>query len=184
LRERRSNRVRGEEMVMSAISSMCTALGANGPAQDLIGKSDLFGWLVGRWELEVLDNESVGMHRVNSGEWHFAWVLEGRAIQDVMIAPRLSERRAGMPLAGNRYGTGIRVHDAGTDRWHGLWVNPAQGTIETLSIEKRGDEIVETGETTRNVFFEIERESFRYRIEALQGGHWKKIAEITARRVG
>jgi len=26
------------------------------------------------------------------GEWHFGWVLEGRAIQDVILAPPREER--------------------------------------------------------------------------------------------
>lgn len=169
-------------MIASAISSMCAALGANGPAQDLLGKADIFGWLVGAWDLEVLDSESEGMHRVNEGEWHFAWVLEGRAIQDVLIAPRLAQRRNCAPIRGNRYGTGLRLYDTTKNRWRGFWIDPLQATVEMLHIEKLSDEIVETGENTRSVFSTIARDSFRYSIRKMRDGMWKKIAEISARR--
>lgn len=167
-------------MIATAISSMCAALGANGPSQELIGKADIFGWLVGAWDLEVLDSESEGMHRVNDGEWHFAWVLEGRAIQDVLVTPKLMQRRDGQPVRGNRYGTGLRVYDAAANLWRGFWVNPVQGTVESTRIEKRGDEIVETGETMRCIFSAIAHQSFRYSIEDKRKR--KKIVEITARR--
>lgn len=172
-------------MVATAISSMCAALGANGPAQDILDKSEFFGWLVGAWNLEVLDGESEGVHRVNTGEWHFAWVLEGRAMQDVLISPKLAERRGGMPQRGNRYGTGLRVYDVTADRWRAFWINPVQGAIEVADVEKNGAEIVETGKARRNVFCEIAPDSFRYRIEKTSGGKsWKTITEILARRAG
>lgn len=167
-------------MIANAISSMCSALGANGPSQELIGKADIFGWLVGAWDLEVLDSESEGVHRVNDGEWHFAWVLEGRAIQDVLIAPRLVQRRGVLPVRGNRYGSGFRVYDAKENLWRGFWINPVRGTIEMLHIEKRGDEIVETGANTRCVFSAIMCESFCYTVEEKRNRAWNKIAQITA----
>ncbi|MGA9793919.1 MAG: hypothetical protein WBQ17_00155 [Rhizomicrobium sp.] len=169
-------------MTAYAMSSMCAALGANGPAQDIPRDSDFYGWLVGAWELEVLDCEGEGMHRVNSGEWHFAWVLEGRAIQDVLIAPKLSQRRSDIPLRGNRFGTGLRVYEAAADRWRAFWVNPMQGAIATLTVEKRGDEIVETGDDLRNVFTALGHDAFRCRVEKATRGGWTKIAQIEARR--
>lgn len=171
-------------MIATAISSMCSALGANGPARELIGRENIFGWLVGAWELEVLDTESEGMHRVNQGEWHFAWVLEGRAIQDVLITPKLVQRRASLPLRGNRYGTGLRVYDAAEKLWRGFWVNPVQATIEMLRIEKHGSDIVETGENRRSIFSDIAQSSFRYVIETKVDGAWNKAAEIAAHRTG
>lgn len=168
-------------MTATAISSMCVALGANGPA-NVIRKSDLFGWLVGAWQLEVMDTESEGMHRVNTGEWHFAWVLEGRAIQDVLIAPKLSQRRGDIPLRGNRYGTGLRVYDVAGGRWRALWVNPVQGTIETMTVEKIGNEIVETGNGTRHIFHDVSEGGFRHRIEEMRHSNWNTIARIEARR--
>jgi hypothetical protein len=171
-------------MVATAISSMCAALGANGPAQELAREDDIFGWLVGAWDLEVLDAESEGMHRVNGGEWHFAWVLEGRAIQDVLIAPKLAQRRDRLPVRGNRYGTGLRIYDDQENRWRGFWVNPIQASVEMLRIEKRGNDIVETSENACSVFSAIARESFCYSIQTKRGGTLKDVAQINARRSG
>src|SRR5215831_490759 len=53
--------------------------------------SSAYDWLIGDWEVEVHDYEN-GKQYVSHGEWHFSWVLEGRAIQDVWIVPTRAER--------------------------------------------------------------------------------------------
>jgi hypothetical protein len=46
------------------------------------------------------------------GEFHFGWILEGRAIQDVWMIPRRKDRR-------------IRVYDPRIDAWRIFWIDPA-----------------------------------------------------------
>ena len=70
-----------------AASAFLNALHADGPAADREGKMDLYGWLIGSWELDVTRYLDDGSQLRISGEWHFGWVLEGRAIQDVWIVP-------------------------------------------------------------------------------------------------
>ena len=51
---------------------------------------DVYGWLVGSWQLDVLHYKGEDVSSQNlQGEAHFAWVLEGRAIQDLWIMPRV-----------------------------------------------------------------------------------------------
>lgn len=45
---------------------------------------DYFGKLVGSWQINYVDN--IDSHMIK-GEWHFSWVPEGMAIQDVIILP-------------------------------------------------------------------------------------------------
>ncbi|WP_204280043.1 hypothetical protein, partial [Raoultella ornithinolytica] len=59
------------------------AFGATGPSPDRGDKMELYGWLIGSWDLEVSAFMPDGSVRKRPGEWHFGWVLEGRAIQDV-----------------------------------------------------------------------------------------------------
>lgn len=61
-----------------------------------------FGKLVGSWKIDYIDNST---SRTIKGEWHFSWVLEGMAIQDIIILP------------GYECGTTLRVYNPGTHAW-------------------------------------------------------------------
>ena len=45
---------------------------------------DYFGKLVGSWQIDYVEGNG---SRTIKGEWHFSRVLEGMAIQDVIILP-------------------------------------------------------------------------------------------------
>lgn len=90
----------------------CPALIAPGRSPEIPESADVYGWLVGSWELEVYDHVSDETIRRSKGEVHFWWVLEGRAVQDVWIMPPRSERAANPGKPGNRYGTTFRVWDS------------------------------------------------------------------------
>lgn len=63
-------------------AGMFTHLAAPGPHESLGAHAETYGWLIGSWRDEYTDYDD---DRVLRGaiEVHFAWVLEGRAIQDV-----------------------------------------------------------------------------------------------------
>jgi hypothetical protein len=87
-------------------------LAAPARARDIPESADAYGWLVGSWELDVrvywaMDVAARGI----KGEAHFGWALEGRAIQDVWIMPRLADRAADLDKQMNMYGTTLRVWD-------------------------------------------------------------------------
>ena len=71
----------------TAQPAFLACLHANGPSADRAGNMDLYGWLVGSWDLDVTRFLPDGTTRRRSGEWHVGWVLEGRAIQDVWVVP-------------------------------------------------------------------------------------------------
>ncbi|WP_287284923.1 hypothetical protein [Mesorhizobium sp.] len=48
----------------------------------------LYGWLIGSWEMDTIRHLDDGTTEESTGEIHFGWVLEGRAIQDIWIRPR------------------------------------------------------------------------------------------------
>jgi hypothetical protein len=126
------------------------------------------------------------------GEWHFAWVLEGRAIQDVFLVPARGQRRAGeAPGPGNRYGSSIRVFDPREAVWHVTWVNPVTGAHNRLVGRQVGSEIVQEGvepdgSRIRWSFREITPASFHWLGEDStdEGQTWRLVVEFFARRAG
>src|SRR5262245_34856951 len=86
-------------MIASASPSFIAALHSDRPAADRTQKMGLYGWLIGRWEMDCVIHDDDGRAHTGRGEIHFGWVLEGRAIQDVWILP------------GFFYGTTLRVYD-------------------------------------------------------------------------
>jgi hypothetical protein len=172
--------------------SLIDALHADRPAADRADKMGLYGWLVGRWEMDVVAYAGDGARSFGKGEIHFGWVLEGRAIQDVWITPpRAARHRSGPPAAGaNFYGTTLRVYDPGIDAWHILWIDPVKQLYRRMIGRARGDDIVqegkdESGTAVRWSFTDITPDSFRWLGErSPDGGEtWQLQVEFLARRV-
>src|SRR3954468_4884057 len=106
------------------MNTFTEALAAAGCAADRQGKMDLYAWLIGAWELDVKEYGEDGAVRRRPGEWHFGWVLEGRAIQDVWIVPPRGERSCDAARNVDYYGTTLRVYDPRLDAWHIRWTDP------------------------------------------------------------
>lgn len=169
-------------------------LAAPGRSADIPESTDVYGWLVGSWELEVLHyldyKGGDGSAQRIQGEAHFGWVLEGRVIQDVWIMPRPSQRRPGLDKNNNMYGTTLRVWDATIQAWRINWSNPVTGHREQQIGRRIGKDIVQVGAradgtATRWRFTEVTTDSFHWIGEALEpdGQTWKLEAEFRARRI-
>jgi hypothetical protein len=171
-------------------SGFLEALRSQGPPEDRKGASGLYDGLIGSWDAEVVDPLPDGSDRRQSGEIHFAWVLEGRAVQDVFIAPARSERPVtSPPSAGNRYGTTLRVYDSSIDAWRITWINPVTGAENRLVGRPEGQQIIHrgtdaAGRPIRWSFVEIRPDSFHWRDERSEdgGGSWICDIEFFARR--
>ncbi|TMG32371.1 MAG: hypothetical protein E6H94_11970 [Chloroflexi bacterium] len=61
-------------------------VGATGPHAEHAEALMLFGQFVGGWDVESHQYAPDGAERTLRGEWYFFWALEGRAIQDVIVA--------------------------------------------------------------------------------------------------
>jgi hypothetical protein len=64
---------------------MVAALQAVDPHPSLGEQARVFGRLVGTWIGEYIEFSRDGRAAHSSGEWIFGWVLDGRAMQDVVI---------------------------------------------------------------------------------------------------
>jgi hypothetical protein len=172
----------------TAAEPFLEALRAKGALDAQAKRMTLYDSLLGDWNVDVVDYDADGSRRTNKGEWHFAWVLEGRAMQDVLIVPPRGSRE-GQPIQGNRYGTTLRVYDPATDVWRITWINPVTGVTNTLTGRKQGEEIVQEGKDAdgplnRWIFSEVTAHSFRWRgeISTDEGKTWRLGAEFFGRR--
>lgn len=171
-----------------ATNNFESALVAQGRAPEIPESADLYGWLVGSWELDVLHYFVDVSARHIKAEAHFAWVLEGRAVQDVWITPRIADRPANLENVDG-YGTTLRVWDAATQSWRVTWINPVTGHRAQLIGRWSGKDIVQVGTHAdgtpiRWIFREITPDSFRWTGEALEpdGTTWKLQGEFRAKR--
>ncbi len=172
------------------INAFLAGLHADGPSGDRTGKMDLYGWLIGSWDLDVTGYLPDGSQRCRPGEWHFGWALEGRAIQDVWIVPPRGATRKGDAAANvNSYGTTLRTYDPRIEAWQIQWTDPVTQTYFTMIGRKEGDNIVQLGKSPdgnmiRWSFCDITPDSFRWRGEgsADGGATWRLNVEFLARR--
>ncbi|WP_195270181.1 hypothetical protein [Eubacterium sp. 1001713B170207_170306_E7] len=147
------------------------ALVSEGKNKALPEAYDYFGKLVGSWEIDYVDN---GSGRVIKGEWHFSRVLEGMAIQDVIVLP------------GFEYGTTLRVYNPATCAWDVAYCYT--GRIMRFEARKQDGRIVLTGlEDARRkwVFAEIEDSHFHWQdVSVKEDGAWQVNFDVYAKRIG
>ncbi len=167
-----------------------SALVATQRAAEIPEANDVYGWLIGGWELDCYDYFPDGRKAQSNGEVQFAWVLEGRAVQDIWIMPRRAERPPKDAQGRNTYGTTLRVWDPKIEAWRVTWINPISGNREELIGRRQGKDIVQVGarpngQAIRWAFTEITPDSFHWTGEALDtdGKTWKLEAEFFAKRI-
>jgi len=110
---------------------------------------------------------------VIKGEWHFSWVLEGMAIQDVIILPDYE------------YGTTLRVYNPGTHAWDIAYCYT--GKIMRLEARREDGMIVLTNmadERRKWVFAKIEDHKFHWQdVIVKDDGEWQINFDIYAKRM-
>jgi hypothetical protein len=173
------------------VDSFAQVLHAAGPDPARANALALYAWMVGRWDMEVTTILEDGTTHGGRGEIHAGWVLQGRAIQDVWMIPRLRDRQPGIgPLqgAGNWYGTTLRIFDPALDAWRILWSDPATNFFAQQIGRAQGADIVQIGPDPRGgsvrwVFSEIQRDSFHWTGErAPDDRNWRREVDIRAHR--
>lgn len=129
-----------------------------------------FGKLIGSWQIDYVDNS---LPHVIKGEWHFSWVLEGMAIQDVILLPDYE------------YGTSLRIYNPNTQAWDVAY--GYTGKIIQLEARKQDEMIILTfinDKRRKWVFTKIEDDYFHWQnITVKEDGKWAINAEIDAKRM-
>ena len=163
-------------MVRSS-SGFANALVSSGPAADRADRMALYGQFIGDWVFEALVHKDDGGEHRGRGEIHFAWALDGRAVQDVWILP------------GVFYGTTLRIYDPAIDAWHILWNDPLKQLYTRQLGRAQGHDIVQIGKAddgtpVRWSFSRIRPGFFRWRGERSldAGASWQLQADFQVRR--
>ena len=165
-------------------------LHAQQPAADLAPQLGLYAFLIGSWDTQIVTRDNGRSHE-GSGEIHAGWVLEGRAIQDVWMIPRREQRATTRPLpvAGNWYGTTLRVFDPSLGAWRILWTDPATNNFVRQIGRADGNDIVQEGEHVNGTamrwrFTRITLASFHWIGEIMRDGSasWERQVEVFAER--
>jgi GNAT superfamily N-acetyltransferase len=166
----------------SDTGEVLSLLAAPGPDPAHLEPLMLYGRFVGSWRVSATWFGRDGTTRTANGEWHFAWILGGRGIQDVLFADEASP---------DRWGTTLRCYDAARHAWHITWMCPASGEFNSLVGRRVGDRIVqegpgsEPGQRIKWSFTEIADDSFVWLGEASAdgGATWFLEQRMQATRV-
>lgn len=107
------------------------------------------------------------------------------------MIPRLTERRTArpFPIAGNWYGTTLRIYDPTIQAWRIYWIDPATNAFRQQIGRARGEDIVQEGTTesgalSRWSFTKITPNSFHWLGEAKPASDrdWRLVVEVIAQR--
>jgi hypothetical protein len=157
--------------------SFAVDLLADAAHPDLADRLTLFGRFVGAWHMRVRFYEPDGRCVYDEpGRWTFGWVLDGRAVQDVLTGPHPD---GGATDAGHRrIGSSMRMLDPATGGWHVVWFGASSGSFVVLSARADGDGILlesepeEDGTINRWRFDDITDDGFSWTgHESRDGGH-------------
>lgn len=159
---------------------MIEQLLASNPHPSLGAEAHVFGRFIGAWDCDYTHFAADGsVSERYRGELLFAWIMDGRAIQDVWI---------GYPPDGEvrerSIGTSIRFFDKKSRLWHVVFVSPEGGAATTVRGGVVGDRIVLEGENAdgslrRWSFNDIRPNSFVWIGESSGDGgrSWRRTAE-------
>lgn len=166
---------------------MFSSLVAEEPHPSLGVHADTYGRLIGSWR-GVYRDPCDGGEEVGPLEVHFAWILEGRAVQDVWMAPFPPAREISIARR-QMFGTTIRVFDPQAEVWRVDWWNPCRGVHCSLVGRQVEADIVQTGywdgHPQRWRFLDITRDSFTWQAHRLNkdGRSWELQTEFLLQRV-
>ena len=168
-------------------SEVTQFLAACGPNRELGSGAAVFGRFEGDWNIDCVYFDEQGKAQPTAGEWHFGWVLAGRAVQDVIYFYPAGERpKDSIQLRG---GTTVRVYDPKSGQWTITWNNAAKGWAIKLRGGAVDDRIVLTGSdidgsALRWTFYDISADRFLWRGEISKdgGATWRVEQTMTVTR--
>jgi hypothetical protein len=137
----------------------------------------LFDPFIGSWTFDLFTYRSGGESLTARGHWHFAWILDGRAVQDVWEC-----YEAAQPSRLLERGTTLRMYDRMRRNWRIVFFSPVRGFVDALVADGVGDDIVlqgigRSGNACLWTFSDITKDSFQWREEETpdHGRTWRRV---------
>lgn len=165
---------------------MINALKALGPHPSLGDQANVFGRLVGTWDVEYADFAKDGKVTHRMGELTVGWVMDGRAIQDFWTVNPSGKRTE------REVYTDVRYFDPKTKSWPATFIDPEHVSIARFTGGAVGDDriVLDTPdlgvEDTQWSFNDIRPDSFIFRDQASNDGGktWRLQSEYHMKRRG
>jgi len=172
----------------SAMEPSLESLISTRPHPSLGSHAETYGRLIGNWRGEFFAYPLGAEPVRSSAEVHFAWALNGRAVQDVWITPARADRPSA-PMARDMYGTTLRVFDPKSESWRVTWTDPPSGIRCELEGRRQGDDVVQIGISQDGVpirwtLSQIRPDRFLWQGHILEadGTTWRLQAEFKMQR--
>jgi len=146
---------------------------------------------VGSWIFDWVGHNEDGSTWTVPGEWHFSWILEGRAIQDIWICPKRHLRSFGKYPDGE-YGTVIRYYDFKEDCIKVIWIGPILSNLNVFKVSHTEDRIIQDEimitdkeKISRWEYKNIKEDSFKWEsyVSNDERKTWKMDQEVYAKRM-
>jgi hypothetical protein len=177
---------------MISRNAFLDALASSQRSPELADVDDVFGFLIGSWDIDAVLHDGAGRTQRARGEVHASWVLEGRAIQDLFIFPRPADRASGVRGPADRYATTIRTYDRKRSAWRVVFINPAAAeTNAELLARREGDAVAMEGNLADGTpirwrYEDVMERSFHYSARRLRQDDrsWQLYLEIFGKRIG
>lgn len=144
---------------------MVLPLAAGGLNPQAPPETDQFSFMIGEWDCTTRFMKPDGSgHNEGRATWTGYFILDGWAIQDDWIGYK--------PDGQPSYGTNIRSFNPETRKWDNRWLSAGNLQWVYFEAEKVGNAMVMTGGggkdnfgdfVDRNVFYEIQSDSWRWR---------------------
>ena len=127
---------------MASAFDILTSYPSSAPHPDYRDKLMLFGQFEGVWDVDIqfFDETEEAIFQ-GKGEWAFAWVMDGRVLQDVLTFPDLHDPSAIAPGKRN-IGTSLRHYDPKTEVWRIVWIGASSGNLCFLTAKPDGDNLL------------------------------------------
>ena len=165
------------------MNEFINALVASSKNEALPPEHDWYGQLIGEWDILWVENEGKEKERKVKGEWLFAHILEGMAIQDLFIVPSRTEREIN-PQPDAEYGATIRIYNPTTNNWDLFY--GCTGSAVRLEAIKENGQIIQTEllqGKLRWVFSSIEENNFKWERRVFnENGIWETQVVVYATR--
>lgn len=155
------------------------------------GKLQPYSMFIGSWEFDWIGLKDDGSTWTVPGEWHFSWILEGRAIQDNWICPKRNLRSLGKYPDGE-YGTTIRYYDFKEDCIKVLWIGPILSNLSIFRVFHGKDQITQNeimvsddSKISRWIYKDIKETSFKWEAYISNDNRktWIMNQQVYAKRV-
>jgi hypothetical protein len=101
-----------------------------------------YEFLIGSWNFDWVGHNEDGSTLTVPGEWHFSWILQGRAIQDSWICPKIILRSSGKYPEGE-YSTTIRFYDFNDDSIKVIWIGPILSRLNIFEVTQTENQIMQ-----------------------------------------